>query len=295
MKKILFPPLPGEKVQPYWDGHCFHVGTIISPILVYSSNFSGWSESLTKLHEIATDENHPIDRYSRIFAIDKLAESMSFNSNSAILEIGCSSGYLLNDLLNKFPNFTIIGSDVLPDHLIKLSKKIKDVPLISFDLINCPLPDGSINCVIALNVLEHIQDDSTAIKNIYSVLTKGGKFILEVPACNWLYDEYDASLQHFRRYSINNLIIKLKENGFNICYKGHLGFLIFPVFFIIKLFNRYSSRFRKSINKNEFVLKNITRTSNSKILSTLLSLDRKISKYIYLPIGIRIQIVAEKL
>jgi SAM-dependent methyltransferase len=94
------------------------------------------------------------------------------------------------------------------------------------------------NTIMALNVIEHIEDDVKAFRNIFDLLEKGGKFILLVPAHNALFSNYDKLLGHYRRYDITTLKLKLEKCGFKIDeiryinWWGAIGWLVF-----IKLFN----------------------------------------------------------
>jgi SAM-dependent methyltransferase len=63
--------------------------------------------------------------------------------------------------------------------------------LLHFDLRHCPLPDGSFDGVILLNVLEHIKEDAAALRQIARILKPGGIAAIEVPAGRGLYDIYD--------------------------------------------------------------------------------------------------------
>src|SRR5882757_2715033 len=64
---------------------------------------------------------------------------------------------------------------------------------------------GSFDTVIALNVIEHVKDDSTAIANCKKLLKTGGHLILLVPAYPLLYNRFDKELGHYRRYSKNEM------------------------------------------------------------------------------------------
>lgn len=55
--------------------------------------------------------------------------------------------------------------------------------------------------VLCLNVLEHIEDDAMAMKNMLNALTPGGKLLLFVPAFQALYSDLDHLAGHFRRYT----------------------------------------------------------------------------------------------
>ena len=95
-----------------------------------------------------------------------------------------------------------------------------------------PFPDSSFDVVITSEVLEHIQDDITAITEMVRVLKPGGRFAATVPAwlpekINWmLSDEYHAPKSeggHVRIYSKTELRAKLRSAGLELTggHKAH--------------------------------------------------------------------------
>jgi SAM-dependent methyltransferase len=87
--------------------------------------------------------------------------------------------------------------------------------------------------LFALNVLEHIEDDNTAIRNAQKLLKPGGRIILLVPAYPSLYCRFDKELGHFRRYTRKSLKKVLLNNGnsiekeFSFNSAGIAGWLLF--------------------------------------------------------------------
>ncbi len=71
---------------------------------------------------------------------------------------------------------------------------------------------GSYDAVFALNVVEHIQDDSLALKNIKKLLKPSGKCVILVPAYQTLYNRFDKELEHYRRYTKSTLKEKMREH-----------------------------------------------------------------------------------
>jgi SAM-dependent methyltransferase len=63
----------------------------------------------------------------------------------------------------------------------------------------------SFESIFALNVIEHIEDDDLAIKNCKKLLRAGGQLTILVPAYQWLYNEFDKQLEHYRRYTKKGL------------------------------------------------------------------------------------------
>jgi SAM-dependent methyltransferase len=89
------------------------------------------------------------------------------------------------------------------------------------------LPRESATFIFSLNVLEHIEDDSAALGQVYRSLKPGGFLYLYVPAFNVLFSSMDVKVGHFRRYTKSTLIPPLRRLGFKIRqarYVDSLGF-----------------------------------------------------------------------
>jgi len=173
MLPFQLPPMQSGEPHPVWTGHGFRVGEELLPLLEYSENFQGWSDELTELQEQVASDNHPIDQASRADAVCQLRHYTTV-ARPTILEVGCSSGFLLSALLDAFPAATIIGSDVVKAPLYRLAERLPQLPLLRFDLLQCPLPDASIDAIVMLNVLEHIGPDEEALRQTYRILKPGG-------------------------------------------------------------------------------------------------------------------------
>lgn len=276
------PPPDGYAEAPVWEGNGFKLGDAIVPVLEYSENFAGWSDDLTALHEETAGDSHPIDLASRKSALSQVT-CCHLDAHTVIMEIGCSSGFFIRDLLRSFPESTVVGADVVKEPLYKLAMVQPGIPLIRFDLLRCPLPGQSVDVLVMLNVLEHIEDDIEALKNAYRLLKPGGTLIIEVPAGPYLYDRYDAELRHFRRYSACELKSKLRVAGFDVVRQSHLGFILYPAFVAVKLFNKWVS----AKNRTEVVRDQAAQTSGSWLVKAAMNFESKYFGNFRLPFGIR--------
>ena len=89
-----------------------------------------------------------------------------------------------------------------------------------------------IDTAVAVNVLEHINDDTGAFKNVYSSLKKGGHFIVLVPAHQALYNIIDKSIGHYRRYAKKDLIAKAEGAGFKVDELFYFNFFSIFVWYL---------------------------------------------------------------
>lgn len=152
-----------------------------------------------------------------------------------ILDAGCGTGHMTLDLLNSGYEVTAID---ISQELIDFTKRIiKDNNYVAavhaIDLTNIKvLGENKFDTIVCLDVLEHIDDDELAIKNLRYILKKNGHLIVSVPALRFLYGIRDKKVGHYRRYSRVELIEKLRTSGFDVVsirYWNFLGVLPFLV------------------------------------------------------------------
>lgn len=284
-------PAPADTVAtPVWTGSDFQLGQTRVPVLEYSENFAGWSDDLTLLHEEVAGDAHPIDVASRADALRQLHRNFHGVDAPVIMEIGCSSGFLLRHIVNDLPKATLVGADVVKAPLYKLAEQLPHVPLLRFDLLQCPLPDASFDAIVLLNVLEHIEDDLRAMDQLYRLLKPGGVGIIEVPAGPHLYDGYDKALMHFRRYAMPDLVAKLEGAGFAVIRRSHLGFFVYPAFAYVKWRNQHSNL----SDVHGLVTDQAKNTSSSFIMRAAMSAESFLGRLMSFPLGIRCLVTAKK-
>jgi SAM-dependent methyltransferase len=87
------------------------------------------------------------------------------------------------------------------------------------------LPEGA-DAIVSINVLEHIEDDATAIANLVDTLQPGGHLLLSVPALMMLYNDLDRLAGHCRRYTKARMRQALANQPVDIvqlCYFNPIG------------------------------------------------------------------------
>jgi ubiquinone/menaquinone biosynthesis C-methylase UbiE len=285
MTQFPFPPPPGSLCPPVWTGKAFQVDGKPTGVLAYDLGASGWTDDLTDFHEDVAGGTHYIDVASRRHALAELRRWVG-QRPAVIMDVGCSSGFLLQEIRTALAGAEVIGADYVRGPLERLAKTIPDVPLLQFDLTQCPLPDSSLDAVVLLNVLEHIQDDSLAIRQVFRVLKPNGVAVIEVPAGPHLYDVYDKFLMHFRRYRADDLARLLRDAGFDILSQSHLGFFLYPAFAHVKRSNRKFLNESEESQK-EIVQLNIERHKSNLLIRAVMRLEDSLRSHISYPCGIR--------
>jgi SAM-dependent methyltransferase len=152
------------------------------------------------------------------------------------------------------------------------------------DLCALPYQENTFDFVLALDVLEHIEDDMVAIAETRRVLKKDGVLLANVPAFPCLWGSNDVANGHFRRYKRKELEKKLKSAEFKIIKRFYWNFILFlPALLLrrVKILLKISSD-------------DVTVTKIDWLLKILLKADVWIAKRIPLPFGVSEMVVCQK-
>ena len=101
--------------------------------------------------------------------------------------------------------------------------------------MSAPLPelkgvaDRHYDLVGAFDVIEHIEDDRAALESIATKLKPGGKFIMTVPAHQWMWTAHDVVNHHKRRYSKRSLRGLIEGSPLKLERIGYFNSLLFPL------------------------------------------------------------------
>lgn len=144
------------------------------------------------------------------FVLDRIARLQRRRPLRQILDIGCGNG-LFFDALRHFGEVRGIEADA---GLVTDGPQRGRIEVRPFD--DTYRPAQPLDLVLMLDVLEHLQDDSAAVRHVYDILAPGGFFLLTVPALMWLWSRHDDANLHYRRYHKETLAKVLTQAGFRI-------------------------------------------------------------------------------
>jgi glycosyltransferase involved in cell wall biosynthesis len=137
-----------------------------------------------------------------------------------VLEIGAGIGNLTRALIPRRKRY--VATDIDAEHLARLATRFQHRPNLLIRYCDLARPSdftdlaASMDSVICLNVLEHVEDDMQGLRNIHSVLKPGGRAIILVPHGQEIFGTLDVALGHYRRYSHAELKGKMEEVGFKV-------------------------------------------------------------------------------
>lgn len=150
-----------------------------------------------------------------------------FPAAKRLLEIGCGTGFVLDGIRKARPELELTGSDLHDAGLTFASQRLTGVPLYQIDCRRLPFKTH-FDVVCALDVLEHITEDETAIAEMFRAIRPGGGAIISVPQHPGLWSAGDDFAHHKRRYTRHELGNKLRAAGFDVRLMTSFVFLLLP-------------------------------------------------------------------
>jgi len=152
-----------------------------------------------------------------------------------------------------------------------------------------PVRTQALDVVVALDVLEHLEDDRAALSEVLRVLRPGGILLATVPAYTFLWSSHDEALGHRRRYLRRELRERVVAAGFEIELCSYIMGSVLPVAVVLRLAERL--RRRRVPPRSSYPA--LPRTLNG-LLARVAALGGQLAPIAPLPFGLSIMIVARR-
>ena len=216
--------------------------------------------------------------------LKSILSSLNVPMNSITLDTGCGTGSNLRALASAGLNTIGLDRSI---YALGLVRSKMGFPLLAGDLSHLPIKTRSVGLIIAMDILEHLEDDAEGILESYRVLNNGGILFITVPAFKSLWGIQDVVTGHKKRYTRKEITSKLEKVGFEILKSSYFNFfLFFPIFIARRLMHLLRLRIR-SENEVNFPLVNF-------FLKTIFSMEPHALKYFSFPLGVSIFCIARK-
>jgi ubiquinone/menaquinone biosynthesis C-methylase UbiE len=137
-----------------------------------------------------------------------------------VLEVGSGIGTMSRPLADAAD--MVVGLEPNVNCATRAQEAMRDHPRFSLrvclleDCDRAELAGHRFDTVMCVNVLEHIEDDSGALRTFKEVLIPGGHVLIFVPAVQAAYGPLDAELGHHRRYSKPSLAKAFADAGLDL-------------------------------------------------------------------------------
>lgn len=142
-----------------------------------------------------------------------------------LLDLGCGTGGILRD---RTEGMSCFGSDRSPLAL-RICRDKGFGSLVRGDLARVPFASGAFDLVLALDVIEHLDDDVGLLEQAARLCRPGGRMIVAVPAFPMLWSRHDETFEHRRRYRAAGLRRAIEAAGLEIDRITYTNAFVFPV------------------------------------------------------------------
>jgi SAM-dependent methyltransferase len=142
-----------------------------------------------------------------------------------ILDAGCGSGRNMVELAR----FGAVTGIELSRTSVEAARARDAGEVVEGSLLDMPFEDDSFQLGASLDVIEHLQDDRCALRELRRVIVPGGKLLIMVPAYQWLWSAHDEINHHHRRYSRDTLLSAAGDAGWECERTTHFNSLLLPV------------------------------------------------------------------
>ena len=288
----LRPPPGAARVPRFDEGWLAEDGSRRAFLSYVTVEHSGAAaESLERIHEEIA-RTHCFDVWTRRAMLTRLGV---LPPDATVIDIGCASGFLLQDLHRNAPQVTLIGLDLLGSGLRKAHAAIPEALLLQADACALPLADASVDGVASANLLEHVSNDERVLAEIFRILRPGARAVIVVPLGPHIYDYYDRFVGHERRYAHGELARKARAAGLRVLEDICLGALLYPAFWAVKLRNRHLYGDLRGEALARRVTRDVERTESSPLGHAACRLEEMLlHRGVRLPFGIRGLTVLER-
>jgi SAM-dependent methyltransferase len=174
--------------------------------------------------------------------LERVIAELSLPPQARILDAGCGSG---RNMLELARSGTVTGIE-LSAMSACLARAREAGRVIEGSVLEMPLDDESFDLAVCLDVIEHLQDDLAALRELRRVVAPGGWLLVTVPAYQWLWSGHDVINHHRRRYTRRSLLAVAERAGWECRRTTYFNSLLLPVAIMLRVLDRLSPKTTES-------------------------------------------------
>lgn len=239
-------------------------------------------EEHARMYRVETE--HFWFRGTRDVILGALEKTLGPVAGRRVLDIGCGTGLTLSLLPS---DVKAVGLDLSEAALAYAKTRAPHAELVRGSAYELPFEAGSFDAVLALDVLEHLDDDMRAAREAARVLRPGGVFVATVPAFSFLWSGHDEALEHRRRYRLPAFERVVRGAGFSVELASYYNFFLFPVVAA----SRLAERIKPKSGREDL---DIPTKPLNRMLYEVLSSERHLVPNVRLPFGVSCIVVGRK-
>jgi SAM-dependent methyltransferase len=178
----------------------------------------------------------------RRIVLEGVIAGLGLPANARILDAGCGSGRNMIELARH----GVVTGVELSETSVEAARARDSGEVIAGSVLEMPFPDGAFDLAVSLDVIEHLQDDVSALRELRRTVAPGGSLLVTVPAYQWLWSGHDEINHHHRRYTKRSLELAAQRAGWNQVRSTYFNSLLLPAAIILRVLERLSTKTTES-------------------------------------------------
>lgn len=192
-------------------------------------------DEYTKLNRI--DREHWFYRGKRAVVRCWVGRFLALRPDDLWVDAGCGTGTLL---VEQSAACRVLGLDDYEESIALARPRVEAVGgrVLKSSLDRVDLPDGCAAVVTLLDVLEHLDDDRSALHEMARLTRPGGLVVATVPALRALWSDWDVALHHRRRYGRRDLLQLVDLPELEVLRCAYFNSLLLPPIWLIRAWRK---------------------------------------------------------
>jgi SAM-dependent methyltransferase len=174
--------------------------------------------------------------------LDVVIARLGLPQRARILDAGCGSGRNMVELARRG---TVTGIE-LSETSVALARQRDVGEVVAGSVLEMPFAEDSFDLAVSLDVIEHLEDDLGALRELRRTVAPGGSLLVTVPAYQWLWSGHDEINHHHRRYTRRSLQRVAEQAGWRQTRTTYFNSLLLPVAIVLRVLDRVSTKTTES-------------------------------------------------
>jgi SAM-dependent methyltransferase len=174
--------------------------------------------------------------------LDVVVAGLGLSEPARILDAGCGSGRNMVELAR---HGSVTGIE-LSETSVALARDRSAGEVVAGSILEMPFAEDSFDLAVSLDVIEHLEDDLAALRELRRVVAPGGSLLVTVPAYQWLWSGHDEINHHHRRYTRRSLQRVAEQAGWHQTRTTYFNSLLLPVAIVLRVLDKVNTKTTES-------------------------------------------------
>jgi SAM-dependent methyltransferase len=215
-----------------------------------------------------------------------LADVTNGRTDLRIIDCGCGVG---QNMLLLEPYGQVVGFEL--DSMAAASGREFGRPIARADITRIPFPDEMFDMAVSFDVLQVVEPDVAAVREMARIVRPGGCVLLTMAAFNMLAGDHAEVWNETRRYTPGTARALAESAGLRVERVSFMFATLFPMMFAVRTAQRVLRPLRDRPTHSDI---DVPWAPLNLALTRLLDGEAALSRYIPMPIGTSLIVVARK-